>query len=97
MYIFTDQQQEDKFNKDFDDLIASFEKQPQKNKKRAINCTLKAFLTQQSDTRLIKSQFFETKNMSYSEYLNYSYLNYIYQAELYDFTDYEVSIFNPSF
>lgn len=95
MFIFTDQKQEDKYDKDFVNLIASFAIQPQKNKKKAINCTLQIFLNQQSETRLIKSQFFETENMNYSEYMNYTYLNHIYDFKLYEFTDYEISIFRP--
>ena len=95
MFKFTDEKQEDKYKKDLVDLLVSFRKQPQKNKKKAINCTLKVFLNQQPETRLIKVNFFKTENMNYSEYMNYTYLNYIHDLKLYDFTDYEISIFKP--
>lgn len=95
MYKFKNQEQEDKFNKDFDSLIADFSNQPQKNKKRAIGCTLKVFNQQKEDSRYIDSQFFLTENMNYSEYMNYNYLQYIHKAELYEFSEYEISIFNP--
>lgn len=95
MFNFTDQKQEDKYRKDFVNLLINFSKQPQKNKKKAINCTLQVFLNQQSETRLIKVNFFKTENMNYSEYMNYTYLNHIYDFKLYEFTDYEISIFRP--
>lgn len=97
MYKFTDQQQEDKFNLDFDESIESFLSKSQKKKKSEINCTLSIFLKLQSATRLIKSQFFETKNMNFKEFSIYNYLNYLWKGELYEFTPYEISIFNPSF
>lgn len=95
MYIFTDQEEEDKFNRDFNSLIADFSVLPQKNKISPINCTLKVFNQQKEDSRYINSQFFLTENMSYSEYMNYNYLQYIHKAELYEFSEYEISIFNP--
>ena len=97
MYKFTNQQQKDKFNNDLNDLITSFSKHPLKNKNKAINCTLQYFLNQQSNTRLLKRKFFQTENMEYDEFKAYQYLNYIWKAGLYEFTNYEISIFNPSF
>lgn len=95
MYKFKDQEQEDKFYKDFDNFIAEFPNQPQKSKKISIFWMLKKFNQQREDSRFIESQFFLTENMNYSEFTNYHYLQEIHKLGLYEFSEYEISIFNP--
>lgn len=92
MYIFKSEDEEERFNKSLNDCLEAFKQEKSAKKlKKAVDCNLRLFQLAQLNHRRGLEDFYN--NLTYELQLVYNYLCYLYESGLYEFQDYEISVF----